>query len=131
MAKNRKNDSAVRFAPAAKAVVLCAFFVTLGVGYCWYKNQISTLGHQIKEREMRLVELERQNKMRRDQLSALCSPIQIDASVKRFKLGLGPTSLAQMIRMVDLPSSAPQTAAVAEPPADQRQALADLSERGN
>ncbi len=130
MAKNRKNDSGVRLAPMAKTVLLCAFFVTLGVGYCGYKSQTQTLGTQIKERENKLAELERQNKMRREQLSALCSPVQIDASVKKFKLGLGPTSLAQMIRMVELPS-VPETAATDVQSADQRQALADLSQRGN
>ena len=36
MAKNRKNKSvAIRFGPAIKALLLCAFFVVSGVGYVW------------------------------------------------------------------------------------------------
>ena len=62
----------------------------LGVGYVWYKNQIDLLGHQIKERETHLAELQRQNKMRRDQLATLCSPVALDARVKKLNLGLGP-----------------------------------------
>jgi len=56
------------------ALVLCALFVTLGVGFVWFKNQIGVLGDQIKKSETRLAELERQNRTRRDQLAALCSP---------------------------------------------------------
>jgi hypothetical protein len=103
MAKNRKSDAAVRFAPVVKALLLCAFFVTAGVGYVWYKNQISLLGHQIKERENRLAELERGNKVRRDQLAALCSPVKLDERVRQLNLGLGPPALTQVIRLVDAP----------------------------
>ena len=103
MAKNRKSDAALRFAPVIKALLLCGFFVTAGVGYVWYKNQISLLGHQIKERENRLAELERGNKVRRDQLAALCSPVKLDERVRQLNLGLGPPALTQVIRLVDAP----------------------------
>jgi hypothetical protein len=101
MAKNRKSDAALRFAPAIKALLLCGFFVTAGVGYVWYKNQISLLGHQIKERENRLAELERGNKVRRDHLAALCLPSKLDE--RAVLLGLGPPALTQVIRLVDAP----------------------------
>ncbi|MGZ4962787.1 MAG: hypothetical protein ACXWKG_13375 [Limisphaerales bacterium] len=103
MAKNRKSDAAVRFAPAIKALLLCAFFVTAGVGYVWYKNQISLLGHQIKERENRLADLERGNKVRRDNLAALCSPVKLIDLVRTMNLGLGPPAETQKIRLVDGP----------------------------
>ncbi len=103
MAKNRKSDAAVRFAPVIKALLLCAFFVTAGVGYVWYKNQISLLGHQIKERENHLADLERGNKVRRDQLAALCSPVKLEERVRQLNLGLGPPALTQVIRLVDGP----------------------------
>jgi len=64
MARNRKNDSAPPVAPTLVAVGLCALFAGLGVGYVWYKNQIDLLGRQIKGRELRLTELQRQNKTR-------------------------------------------------------------------
>jgi hypothetical protein len=116
MAKNRKSDAALRFAPVIKALLLCGFFVTAGVGYVWYKNQISLLGHQIKERENRLAELERGNKVRRDQLAALCSPKKLDDLVRTMNLGLGPPALTQVIRLVDAPveSSASQKAYLAK-----------------
>jgi hypothetical protein len=88
-------------------------FAGLGLGYVWYKNQIDLLGHQIKERETRLSDLQRQNKMRRDQLATLCSQWALDARVKQLKLGLGPPDLSQVIRLVDardyeaVPASAP------------------------
>jgi hypothetical protein len=107
MAKNRKSDAALRFAPVIKALLLCGFFVTAGVGYVWYKNQISLLGHQIKERENRLAELERGNKVRRDQLAALCSPKKLDDLVRTMNLGLGPPALTQVIRLVDAPVPSP------------------------
>jgi hypothetical protein len=109
MARNKRNESALRAGPVLTTVALCAVFVMLGVGYVWYKNQIDLLGRQIKDRELRLVELQRQNKMRRDQLATLCSPVALDALVKRLDLGLGPPDKSQVIWMVE-PAPAPQTA---------------------
>ena len=87
--------------PALTAVTLCALFATLGVGYVWYKNQIGILGRQIKERETRLVELQRSNHLRRDQLAQLCSPVALDARVRQLRLDLGPPALTQIISLVD------------------------------
>jgi hypothetical protein len=128
MARNRKNESAAaRLAPALKAFLLCLFFVISGVGYVWYKNQISLLGRQIKERELRLADLERQNKMRRDQLAALCSPVALEARVKKLNLGLGPPPLAQIIRLTEpMSEQISQTQTT-----DQRQARVESSDRGN
>ena len=103
MARNRKNESNLRLAPILLTVFLCALFAGLGVGYVWYKNQIDVLGRQIKERETRLAELQRQNKMRRDQLATLCSPVALEERVKKLNLGLEPTALSQIIRLVDAP----------------------------
>ena len=120
MARNKKNESTLRVAPALTAIALCALFVTLGVGYVWYKNQIDLLGRQIKEREMHLADLDRQNKMRRDQLATLCSPVVLDARVKKLNLGLGPPALSQVIRLVDSPDLGPAS----QPAAGQLQAQA-------
>jgi hypothetical protein len=103
MPKNRKDDSALRLGPALTAVALCAFFMALGVGFVWYKEQIDVLGHQIKERELRLAELQRQNKIRSDQLATLCSTKELDARVKKLNLNLVPPAFSQVIRMVDIP----------------------------
>jgi hypothetical protein len=127
MARNKKNESGARFAPALIAVALCALFVTLGIGYVWYKNQIDLLGHQIKEREQRLTDLERQNKTRREQLSLLCSAPSLERSVKQLNLSLGPPALSQVIRLVETPDSEPPSRTAM----DQRQALAETSGRKN
>jgi hypothetical protein len=128
MARNKRNESAFRPGPVLTALALCALFVMLGVGYVWYKNQIDLLGHQIKERETRLAELERQNKMRRDQLATLCSPVALDALVKELNLGLGPPAKSQLIWMVE-PPPAEQTAAATS--SEGRQAQAALGGRQN
>jgi hypothetical protein len=122
MPKNRKNDS-LRLKPALTAVVLCAFFVALGIGFVWYKEQIDVLGRQIKDRELRLAELQRQNKIRRDQLATLCSPVALDARVKKLNLTLGPPAFSQVIRLVEMSESAQSR--------DLRQAAANVSEQKN
>jgi hypothetical protein len=122
MARNRKNDS-LRLKPALTAVVLCAFFVALGIGFVWYKEQISLLGRQIKEREIQLTQLQRENKIRSDQLATLCSPVALDARVKKLNLGLGPPAFSQLIRMVDMPE------VVQTQLHDQRQAEASVLKR--
>ena len=103
MARNRKNDAALRIKPVVSAVVLCVLFAGLGLGYVWYKNQIDLLGQQIKAREGRLTDLQHQNKNRRDNLATLCSQWALDKSVKQLKLGLGPPELSQVIRLIDAP----------------------------
>ncbi len=123
MARNRKDNSALRLGPALTAVVLCAFFMALGVGFVWYKDQVGVLGHQIKDRELRLAELQRQNKIRRDQLATLCSTQALDAQVKKLNIALGPPEFSQVIRLVEAPDGAH--------PADQRQAEMTVTERKN
>jgi hypothetical protein len=105
MARNKRNESALRPGPVIATLAVCALFVTLGVGYVWYKNQIDLLGHQIKERETHLTDLERQNKMRRDQLAVLCSPVALDSMVKKLNLGLGPPDKSQIIWIVEVPET--------------------------
>jgi hypothetical protein len=124
MARNQKKDNAaLRLGPALTAVVLCAFFVALGIGFVWYKEQIDVLGRQITERERRLTELLRQNKIRRDNLATLCSTKALDERVKKLNLALGPPAFTQVIRLVDWPEGAR--------PVDQRQAEAAVPERKN
>jgi hypothetical protein len=107
MARNRKNESNLRLAPILLTVFLCALFASLGVGYVWYRNQIDVLGRQIRDDEKRLAELQRQNRMRRDQLATLCSPVALEARVKKLNLGLEPPALSQIIRLVDSPDYEP------------------------
>jgi hypothetical protein len=129
MARNRKNQSAaVRFAPALKALLLCLFIGGSGVGYVWYKSQIDLLGRQVREREVRLAELQRENKMSRAQLDALCSPIALDARVKKLNLGLIAPPVSQIVRLVEAPLEIPEAAGAQN---DLRQAQATPRYRGN
>ena len=114
MAKNRKYQSAaVRFGPALKAFLLCALIGGSGVGYVWQKSQIDELGRQIKAREIRLAELQTQNKKARDQLAVLRSPIMLKKRVEELKLGLVEPQHAQVWRLSE-PAILPPAAAAAQ-----------------
>ena len=114
MAKNRKYQSAaVRFGPALKAFLLCALIGGSGVGYVWQKSQIDELGRQIKAREIRLAELQTQNKKARDQLGVLRSPIMLKKRVEELKLGLVEPQHAQVWRLSE-PAILPPAAAAAQ-----------------
>ena len=84
---NRKiGKPAVRFGPALKAVFICLVTCSLGLGYVWQKQQINTLGKQMKKNEINLEELRRENKRRGDRLSFLMSPQQLDARLQQLNL---------------------------------------------
>jgi hypothetical protein len=129
MARNKKNDSDLHLAPILLVLALCALFAGMGVGFVWYKNQIDLLGHQIKERELRLAELQRENKTRRDQWATLCSPVALDARVKKLNLGLGPPALSQVIRLIDTPED--EQAAPPSPPLEKQPVKVALAARKN
>jgi hypothetical protein len=102
MAKNRKNQSAaVRFGPALKAFVLCVLIGGSGVGYVWQKSQINELGRQIKQRELKLSELDNQNKKLRDQFAMLRSPAQLNEKVQKLNLGLAMPQPNQVWRLAE------------------------------
>ena len=120
MAKNRKNVSAAeRFGAPIKAAVLCAFIGGAGVGYVWQKNQIHTLGVQLKQNEQRLADVRRQNKLRTDQLAYLRSPASLETRAKELKLGLGPPTPEQIWTLRDLPP-------IAAPASNQKQFVAQV-----
>jgi hypothetical protein len=105
MAKNRKHQSAaIRFGPALKAFLLCLLIGGSGVGYVWQKNQIYELGQQIRKRELRLKELEKQNDKLRGQLAFMRSPAYLQGRVK--DLGLVPPNPSQVWY---LPEPAPES----------------------
>jgi hypothetical protein len=68
--------------------------------------------------------------MSRAQLDALCSPVALDARVKKLNLGLAAPPVSQIVRLVEVPVGI----ASAEAPRanhDLRQAQANPPERGN
>ena len=106
MAKNRKNQAAeIRFGPVLKVVLLCALICGAAIGYVWQKSQLDRLGRQISEREIRLRQLQSDNKQLADQIALLNSPVMLDQRSRELNLGLGPAQPFQVVRLVDLPSA--------------------------
>ena len=100
MSRNRQNQSAsVRFGPLVKVCLICVFIGGSGVGYVWQKNQIHELGRQIKQCELKLDELRRQNKQKADNLALLRSPVALEAAVKKLKLDLAPPEPRYILRL--------------------------------
>ena len=93
------DSPASRLAPALRALLIAAFFVTSGVGYVWYKDLNAKLAFEITRLEPRLADLGRQNKSREEQLAALCSPVELDARVKKMNLGLGQPDISQVVHL--------------------------------
>ncbi|MGD1087752.1 MAG: hypothetical protein ABR955_03375 [Verrucomicrobiota bacterium] len=107
MAKNRKNQSAtIRFGPALKAFFLCFMIAGSAVGYVWQKSQIYQLGQQIRQREIRLAQLQNDDQKLNDQLSILRSPVILDQRVRELNLGLVPAQPMQIWRLPE-PAVAP------------------------
>ena len=100
MAKNRKNQAAaIRFGPALKALFLCLLIAGSAVGYVWQKSQIYQLGKQIRQMELRLTQLARDNKKLDDQLADLRSPVMLDQ--RAHNLGLAPAQPMQVVRLAE------------------------------
>lgn len=110
--------------------MLCLFIGGSGVGYVWYKNQVAILGRQKLEREIRLAQLQRQNKASRARLDDLCSPIALEARIKRLNLGLVAPPVSQIVRLVEAPVEM-RRADSRPDQTDLRQAQTNPRDRGN
>jgi hypothetical protein len=109
MARNRKYQSAaIRFGPALKAFLLCLLIGGSGVGYVWQKDQIAQLGQQMKQREVRLAELGKQNEKQRKQLAAMRSPRFLERRIQELGLGLVPPQPVQVWRLAEPPRELPR-----------------------
>jgi hypothetical protein len=114
MAKNRKHQSAaIRFGPALKAILLCLFIGGSGVGYVWQKSQIAQLGGQLKDRELRLAELERKNGDLRRQYATLCTPANLELRVRQLNLDLVKSQPNQVIQLLEPEVTPPVSASAA------------------
>jgi hypothetical protein len=98
----KKRSSTVRFGPALKAVLICLVTCSLGLGYVWQKQQINSLGQQIKENETVLEGLKRENKRRGDNLAYLMSPQELDARLRQLKLDLVVPKPEQIVVLQEL-----------------------------
>ena len=100
MAKSKKSESAaIGFGPVLKVFFLCAVIGGSAVGYVWEKSQIYELGRQIRQSEIRLMQLKGDNQRLTDQLAILRSPVMIDERAKQLNLGLVPAQPGQVYRL--------------------------------
>jgi hypothetical protein len=91
MAANRKVQStAARFGPALKAIVLCSLIGVAGVGYVNQKNKIQLLGEQMRKLEIQRDKLRVQQQILLRRLTALHSPSELEAQVRKMNLDLAP-----------------------------------------
>jgi hypothetical protein len=112
MGSNRKHGAAaLRFAPVAKACLLCLFIGGSGIGYVWQKEQISRLGQQLEAREKQLQRLINENEQRRKHLAKMRLPSELEIQIRKLNLGLGPPQPGQVLRLTE-----PRP----EPPAGER-----------
>src|SRR2546429_9962154 len=102
MARSRKNQpAAVRFGPGLKAVIICLFIGSSGVGYVWQQNQLLELGRQKAEKEKRLNRLRVQNSQLARHLAELQSPKSLETRLKELNLGLRMAQPTQIVRLAD------------------------------
>mgnify|MGYP001167568949 FL=1 len=112
----KKGNKAVRFGPALKAVLICVVTCGLGLGYVWQKQQINSLGQQIKENEIKLEELRRENKRRGDNLAYLMSPQELDTRLRQLNLDLMAPRPEQIVVLQEEREPAPQSPMVGTDP---------------
>jgi cell division protein FtsL len=108
MAKNKKNQAAaIRFGPALAAFFACFVIAGAAVGYVWQKGQIYELGKQIRDKEIRLVQLQKDDDQRVKDLAELLSPVKLDERAKELNLGLSPAQSMQVVRLTEPAISMP------------------------
>ncbi len=112
----KKGNKAVRFGPALKAVLICVVTCGLGLGYVWQKQQINSLGQQIKENEIKLEELRRENKRRGDNLAYLMSPQELDTRLRQLNQDLMVPRPEQIVVLQEQREPAPQSPMVGTDP---------------
>lgn len=93
----------MRFVPALKAIMLCAFIGGSCAGYALQKKRIYEIGQQIGERQRKLEQLKLANKELAGRLAAMQMPQRLAEQVKELRLGLVPPLPAQRVWMVDAP----------------------------
>ena len=109
MAKNRKKQSAsIRFGPALAAFFACFVIAGAAVGYVWQKGQIYELGKQIRNKEIRLVQLQKDDDQRVKDLAELRSPMKLDERARELNLGLLPAQPMQVVRLAEPLVSIPE-----------------------
>jgi hypothetical protein len=96
---NKRRGLGLRPRTVAIILTVLTFGSLAGLGFLWQKKQIHSLGRDIRLRETRLEELKRANANLLRAYAAMCSPVELDARVKRMNLGLAAPLPDQIIRM--------------------------------
>jgi hypothetical protein len=105
MGRNRKNGSAARFVPAAKAALICVLLGGSAIGYVYQKNQIYDLGRQIQQREREWARLRDDNIKLQKTLQMLQSTTHLEQRVKALNLGLVQPAQTQILTIVEVPAT--------------------------
>jgi hypothetical protein len=102
MTKNRNSQLAsIRFGPALAALFACFVIAGAAVGYVWQKGQIYELGKQIRQKEIRLAQLQKDDDQRVKDLAELRSPMKLDSRARELNLGLLPAQPMQVVRLAE------------------------------
>jgi len=114
MSHNRKSQSAgIRMGSLLLVMLLIMLIGGGGVGYVWQKNEILEMSQKKRQKENRLEELRRENKMHRDRLDYLRLPWVLDVRARELNLGLAPCPPEQVVRLsepvavIEAPTNAP------------------------
>jgi hypothetical protein len=100
MSQNRKSQSAGTRIGAMLLVMLIILLIGGGgVGYVWQKNEIREMSQKKRQKENRLEDLRRENKMHRDRLDYLRLPWVLDVRARELNLGLAPCPPEQVVRL--------------------------------
>ena len=95
----RNKSSALKPKSVITSIVICAAVCMAGIGYVWAKSQNWGLSKEIKELELRLDVLRRDNDALQRKYAAMCSPSNLDARVRELNLGLSAPLPSQIIRV--------------------------------
>lgn len=102
----RKGDG-VAVAPALAVFCFCLFAGVAAVGYLYQKNQLETLGREIRYKEIHLEDLKAENEKLADLLTRYQTPRYLDMAVKRERLGLVEPREEQILRLEETQHSEP------------------------
>jgi hypothetical protein len=81
------------------AGLVCLFIAGAGCSFLWNKNQIHSLGQQIRYYEGRLDEAKQRHLMLDQIYAKMCSRGDLEERVKRMKLDLAAPSPDQIVRL--------------------------------
>jgi len=110
--KNRKKQSDGSFLPRPLALLL-AVATVFSLTYLWLHGRCEALGTQLKDLELRKVELQKQRVNEESKLANMKSPRQIEYLLQKHNLAMVWPDERQIVRMHRAPAGlAPATAVV-------------------